>query len=516
MAALSTRLNLFGVGRLLGAECGATVPPPSAPGELLFMNDTQTQPALPAGPPPKKPSGQLWRDLKDAIRGTEIDYTEGSIGRAIILLALPMMLELVLESVFAVVDVYFVSSLGSSAVATVGLTESLMTLVYAVGIGLSMGTTALVARRIGEKRPTAAADAAVQAIIVSLVTSLIFSVAGIFFAKDLLRLMGGDAWTVEHGYRYTAWLMGGNVVIMLIFVINAVFRGAGDAAIAMRVLWVSNAINIVLDPILIFGWGPVPAMGIEGAAIATNIGRGIGVAGQLWVLFRGAKHIKIAASQLSFHAEVMAQLIKTSTGGIAQFIIATSSWIGMVRIVAVFGSEALAGYTIAVRIFIFTFLPAWGLSNAAATLVGQNLGAGKPERAEKSVWATGFATMAFMLVVSVLYLIFAEQLVSIFTTAPKVLATGTACLRIVSLGYVFYAWGLVMPQAFNGAGDTITPTKINFFCFWLLQIPLAYLLAIYWQFGDNGVYWAQTVAESAAGVVALLLFRRGTWKTMQV
>jgi putative MATE family efflux protein len=438
------------------------------------------------------------------------------MGRAILLLSVPMILEMAMESTFAVVDVYFVSSLGASAVATVGLTESMLTLVYAVAIGFSMGTTALVARRIGEKNPAEAADAAVQSIIVSVFASIPFSIAGAFFAKDLLKLMGADPWVIEHGYKYTAWMLGGNAVIMLIFVINAVFRGAGDAAIAMRVLLISNSLNIVLDPLLIFGWGPFPKMGIEGAAIATNIGRGIGVLIQLWVLFRGAKHIRVLRSQIHLHVSVMATLVRMSLGGIGQFIIATSSWIGLVRIVSTFGSEALAGYTIAVRIFIFTLMPSWGLSNAAATLVGQNLGAKQPDRAERSVWITGFANMAFLAVVSIIYIIFNERLVRIFTSEPAVVKAGSECLRTVAYGYIVFAWGLVMPQAFNGAGDTWTPTKINFVCFWLLEIPLAYFLAITMGAKESGVYWSIVVAESMAGIVAIALFRRGKWKTMKV
>ena len=438
------------------------------------------------------------------------------MGRAILLLAVPMMLEMAMESVFAVVDVYFVSSLGASAVATVGLTESMLTLVYAVAIGLSMGTTALVARRIGEKNASEAADSAVQAILVALVASLPFSLAGIFFAKNLLRIMGADAWTLEHGYRFTRWMLGGNAVIMLIFVVNAIFRGAGDAAIAMRVLWLSNAVNIVLDPALIFGWGPFPKLGIEGAGVATTIGRGLGVSVQLFVLFRGAKHIRVLASQIRLNVEVMGRLVRTSLGGIGQFIIATSSWIGLVRIISVFGSEALAGYTIAVRIFIFTLMPSWGLSNAAATLVGQNLGARQPERAERSVWITGWVNMAFLAVVSLVYVFFNERLVRIFTSEPGVLKAGAECLRTVAYGYIFYAWGLVMPQAFNGAGDTLTPTKINFVCFWLLEIPVAYLLAIKLGAQQSGVYWSIVVAESSAGLIGIWLFRRGKWKTIRV
>jgi putative MATE family efflux protein len=445
-----------------------------------------------------------------------MDYTQGSLGRAILLLAVPMMLEMAMESVFAVVDVYFVSSLGASAVATVGLTESLLTLVYAVGIGLSMGATALVSRRIGEKDPRAAAESAVQCVVVALAASLPFSVAGIVFARDLLALMGADAWTLEHGYRYAVWMLGGNAVIMLLFILNAVFRGAGDAAVAMRVLWVANGINIVLDPALIFGWGPFPAMGIEGAAVATNVGRGVGVLLQLRVLFRGAKHIRVLPSQLRLHGEVMLRLVRTSLGGIGQFIIATTSWVGLVRIVAEFGSEAVAGYTIAVRVFVFTLLPSWGVSNAAATLVGQNLGAGRPERAARAVWITGWANMGFLLAVGVVYLLLAEPLIRLFTAEAAVVATGAEALRIWALGYPLYAWALVMPQAFNGAGDTMTPTRINLVCYWLFQIPLAYVLTFPLEGGQSGVFWAVVIAETLAGLVGIVLFRRGKWKETRV
>jgi putative MATE family efflux protein len=459
---------------------------------------------------------RLLRDLAESIRGSEQDYTEGHIGRAIILLSVPMVLEMAMESLFAVVDVYFVSSLGASAVATVGLTESILTLIYAIALGLAMGTTAVVARRVGEKHHEQAADAAVQAILVAVLASIPVAVLGIFFAKKVLMMMGADAWSVEHGFRYTAWMLGGNVVIMLIFVINAIFRGAGDAAMAMRVLWVANGINIVLDPALIRGWGPLPAMGVEGAAVATNIGRGVGVLMQFVVLFRGAKHIRVMRSQFHVHAEVMWRLVRVSLGGIGQSVIATSSWIGLVRIMSEFGSAALAGYTIAVRIIIFTFLPAWGLSNAAATLVGQNLGAKKPARAERSAWLTGLATMAFMALVGVAYIVWNEELVRIFTLEADVIAVGADCLRIVSYGYLFYAWELVMIQAFNGAGDTMTPTKINFLCFWVIEIPLAYLLAMKLGAGAHGVYWSIVIAESTAGMVAIALFRRGKWKQREV
>jgi len=427
-----------------------------------------------------------------------------------------MVLEMAMESVFAVVDIYFVSGLGASAVATVGLTESLLTLVYAVAIGLSMGTTAMVARRIGEKDRHGAADSAVQAVTLALAASIPVSLVGIFFAKKVLAMMGGDAWCLEHGYRYTVWMLGGNAVIMLIFVNNAILRGAGDAAMAMRVLWVANGINIVLGPSLIRGWGPFPELGIQGAGIATTIGRGTGVLVQVWVLFHGAKHIRVLRSQVHVHSEVMWRLIRLSLGGIGQLVIATSSWIGLVRIMSEFGSVALAGYTIAVRIIVFTFMPAWGMSNAAATLVGQNLGAKKPERAERSAWLTGFANMGFMGVVAAIYIVWNDELVRIFTHDPAIIAVGADCLRIVSYGYLFYAWELVMIQAFNGAGDTVTPTKINFVCFWLIEIPVAYLLAMKLGVGEHGVYWSIVIAESVAGLVAIWLFRRGTWKTRMV
>ena len=461
-------------------------------------------------------NSSLIRDIFSAFRGFEMDYTSGPLGRAILLLAIPMILELVMESVFAVVDVYWVSSLGSSAVATIGLTESLLTLIYAVAIGLSMGTTALVARRIGEKKPREAGDAAVQAIILGVITSLPIAVAGILFAPQILDLMGGDEWTITHGSNYFRWMLGGNVVIMLLFIINAIYRGAGDAIVAMWILWLANGINLILDPALIFGWGPFPEMGIQGAAVATNTGRGIAVVAQLFILLKGAKHIKVIWSQVKLQWDVMWGLIKTSLGGIGQFIIATSSWIGIVRIISEFGSDAVAGYTIAIRIMLFTFMPAWGLSNAAATLVGQNLGAGQPKRAEKSVWITGVVNMAFMTVVAVIYILFSETLVGIFAPDQAVLEAGAQCLFIMAFGYPVYAWGMVMPQAFNGAGDTWTPTWINLFCFWLLEIPLAYLLALQWGFDEPGVYGAIVGAEALMGITAILLFTRGKWKNKKV
>jgi putative MATE family efflux protein len=459
---------------------------------------------------------RIFSDLREALAGSEQDYTEGSIGRAIFLLSVPMVFEMVLESVFAVVDVYFVAGLGASAVATVGLTESVITLIYAIAFGFAMGTTAMIARRVGEKNIEGAREAAVQAMIVAVVASIPMAIAGLFYAREVLSLMGADEWSLAYGVSYTRWMLGGNVVIMLIFVLNAIFRGAGDAAIAMRVLWLANGINILLDPALITGWGPFPEMGVKGAAVATNIGRAAGVSMQLYVLFFGAGRIRVAFRHVKFDASVMWRLVRVSLGGIGQFVIATSSWIGLMRIMSVFGSQALAGYTIAIRIAIFSILPAWGMANAAATLVGQNLGAKKPERAVRSAWLSGWCTMTFLGLIGVLFLVFSEQLVRIFTDDPAVVAVGADCLRVFSYGYVLYAWGMVMIQAFNGAGDTYTPTAINFFCFWLLEIPLAYLLAITLGVGERGVYVSVVIAESVMALTGIMLFRRGKWKTRSV
>lgn len=458
----------------------------------------------------------LWGEIRDAVRGTNADYTKIPMRRAVFLLAVPMVLELVLESTFAVVDIFFVAKLGPSAVATVGLTESYLFLLYAVAMGLAMAVTAVVARRIGEGKREQAAVTAVQAILVALLVSVVPALVGIVYAQDLLRLMGADAWSIEHGYRYTQWMLGGNAVIMLLFVINAIFRGAGDAAIAMRVLWLSNGLNILLCPLLIFGLGPVPAMGIEGAAIATNIGRGIGVLFQLWVLFHGGKHIRVTAAHLAWQGAVLWHIVRTSLGGIGQMIVAMTSWIFLMRILASVGSEAVAGATIAIRIMMFTMMPAWGMSNAAATLVGQNLGAEQPERAEASVWRIGWYNMAYLVIVSVLFFLFPNQLVGFFSEDAKVVAIGAEWLRILSYSFFVYGWWMVTVQAFNGAGDTMTPTKINVVFFWLIQIPLSYLLAITLNWQHSGVFWAVFVSETSVGLFTLWLFTRGRWKTVQV
>jgi len=458
----------------------------------------------------------FWENLKDAIKGTEADYTTISIRKAIFLLAIPMILELVMESTFAVVDIYFVGKLGASAIATVGLTETYLFILYSVAMGLSMAVTAIIARRTGEKNTSESGNAAVQSIILGLIAALPLTIGGIFFAKDLLALMGADAWSINEGYKYTQYMLGGNAVIVLLFVINAIFRGAGDAAIAMRVLWIANIINIGLDPLLIFGWGIIPAFGIEGAAMATNIGRGIGVAVQLWVLFKGGKHIKVTISQLYVDSKIMLNIVKTSLGGIGQMIIVMTSWVFLIRILSELGAETVAGSTIAIRIMMFTMMPAWGLSNAAATLVGQNLGAGEPDRAEKSVWKIGFYNMIFLVLVSIVYFFYNEDLMRLFSDDARVIAVGAEWIQIVSYGYFIYGWWMVSVQAFNGSGDTKTPTLINVVFFWLFQIPLAYSLAIIFDWQESGVFWGMFISEIGVGLFTLWLFTKGKWKETKV
>jgi putative MATE family efflux protein len=398
----------------------------------------------------------------------------------------------------------------------VGITESLLALVFAVAMGLSMAATAVVARRIGEKDPVGASVAAVQAILLGVIVSVPIGLLGIFFNSDLLRLMGAEPEVIAIGSGYSAIILGGNIVIMLLFLINAIFRGAGDAVIAMRVLWFGNVVNLILDPCLIFGLGPFPELGVTGSAIATTIGRGFAVLYQLSVLFRGQHRVKVSLSQVRLDLKVMWQMVSISLGGMFQYLVATASWLGLVWIIGRFGTAAVAGYTVAIRIVIFALLPSWGMSNAAATLVGQNLGAGKPQRAERSVWITGFSNMVFLGLVTIVFIVFAEPMIRIFTDDPAVVPYGVDCLRFISYGYIFYAYGMVMVQAFNGAGDTFTPTIINLGCYWLFQIPLAYTLALPAGFGARGVFLAITIAESTLAVVGMLAFRRGRWKERKV
>jgi len=461
-------------------------------------------------------SPSFWQDIKEAIQGTEADYTSINLNKAILLLAIPMMLELIMESTFAIVDIFFVGRLGASAVATVGLTETYLFLLYSLAMGLATAVTAIVARRIGEKDRDSAGKSAVQAIFLGLMCSVPFALAGIFLSRPLLELMGADQWILEKGFRYTQWMLGGNLVIVLIFVINAVFRGAGDAAIAMRILFISNGINLLLDPLLIFGLGPFPELGIQGAAIATTIGRATGVAVQLWLLFKGGKHIQVKISQVIIESKIMIGLIRTSLGGVGQMLVAMTSWIFLMRILASIGSEAVAGSTIALRITMFTLMPAWGMSNAAATLVGQNLGAGNPDRAESSVWKIGFYNMIFLLGVSVIYFLFNRSLMSIFSNDEAVIKIGATWLKILSYSYFVYGWWMVSVQAFNGSGDTRTPTMINLVFFWLIEIPLSYVLAIVLGWGSGGVFWGVFIAETAVGLFTLWLFKKGGWKTNKV
>src|SRR5436305_2551202 len=471
----------------------------------------ETQEITTAAPP-----APLWDSIREALRGTHQDFTTGSLNRVILLLAIPMVLEMVLESLFAVVDVFWVGRLGADAVATVGLTESMLSLVFAVGLGLSLSTTAMVARRIGEKKPEDAAVAGVQAILIGLGVSAAIGIPCLFLAPRLLAMMGASPQIVAVGGGYARIALGGSGAIMLLFLNNAIFRGAGDAAIAMRLLWVSNIINLVLDPCLIFGWGPFPKLGVTGAALATFTGRSIGVLYQFYRLMRGTERIRILRSQLHINFSVLLRLLRVSLTGILQFAIAHTSWIGLVRIVSVFGSAALAGYTIAIRILIFVLMPSWGLSNAAATLVGQNLGAKQPERAETSVWRTGLYNMIFLGVIGIFFVVFAEPVIRLFTNDALVVPLAVTCLRILSYGNIAYAYGMVMLEAFNGAGDTVTLTIVHFLGFWLLEIPLAYFLAITVHMRSSGVFWAIVVAEAAIAAAGIVLFRRGRWKVQQI
>ncbi len=438
------------------------------------------------------------------------------IRRAILLLAIPMILEMGMESLFVLVDIFWVSRLGADAVAAVGLTEAMLTIIYTVAMGLGIGATATIARRIGEKDPERAARSAVQVIVLGIALAIPIGVAGAMYAPKLLGLMGATPEVIERGKGYTGVMLGGNATVLLLFLGNAIFRGAGDAAIAMRVLWLANGLNIVLGPCFIFGLGPLPELGVMGASIATNIGRGTGVVYLLYRLWRGGAHIRVERRHLKLEFETMAAVFRLSATGMFQMLIDMTSWVALIRILSGFGSAALAGYTIAIRIIIFALLPSWGLSNAAATLVGQNLGAGKSDRAEQAVWKAGFYNMIFLGVIGLGFVLFAEPIINAFTHDPLVVPIGVACLRTVSLGFLFYAYGMVMSQAFNGAGAVWTPTLINLFCFWLWQLPLAFALAHTLGHGPRGLFAAITIAWSTYAVVSAAIFKRGRWKLQKV
>ena len=458
----------------------------------------------------------FWQTFLDAIRGIRHDYTSGPIGRAIILLAVPMVLEMVWESLFAVVDIFWAGHLNAEAVATINLTESMLTVVYTGAMGLSIGVTATVARRIGEKDPEGAAEAAVQGIGLGVITAVIIAIAGIVLAPTLLRIMGAAPEVIATGQNYTRIMLGGNVVILLLFLINAIFRGAGDAAIAMRVLLLSNGINIILCPLLVFGVGPFPRLGVTGAAVGTTIGRGVGVLYQIYSLSRRDGRVLIRRDHLALKPAVMKALLRLSGTGTFQVFIGMASWIWLTRINASFGTDALAGFAIAIRIILFALLPAWGLANAAATMVGQSLGAGKPERGEQAVWTAAKYNVIFLGTAGLLFAVFSSQIAHLFTKDPEAAAIAGDCLRIISYGYLFYAYAMVLTNSFNGAGDTWTPTWLNLFCFWLWEIPIAWVLARHFNLGPQGVAWSVTIAFSTLAVASAVLFRRGRWKLKTV
>ena len=455
-------------------------------------------------------------DVSEAVSGTEQDFTEGKLSRAILLLSIPALLEMVMESIFVIVDIYFVSKLGSDAVATVGLTESLVTIVYAISLGLATATTSMVSRRIGEKKPEKASNTAFQAIVTGILVSLFIAIPGVLYSKNLLGLMGASHEIIEHMSGYTTIMLGSNTIIMLLFIINAIFRSAGDAAIAMRVLWIGNIINIILDPCLIFGLGPFPEMGVKGAAVATTIGRGIAVLYQLYLLFFGKMRVRLSVKSMKINFRIIGKLLRLSIGTIGQNLIGTTSWIALVRIISVFGSDIVAGYTIAIRIISFVILPSWGISNAASTLVGQNLGAMKPDRAERAVMITGWINMILLGIIGTFLVIFPAPVIKLFTDEKPVIDAGIECLRIVSIGFIAYGFGMVLVNSFNGAGDTMTPLKINIFAFWLTEIPLAYILAIKYGMKEQGVFIAIVIAESLMTLTAWIIFRKGKWKLKQV
>ncbi len=458
----------------------------------------------------------FWRSVWLAIKGTHNDYTTLPLKRAVLFLAVPMVLEMSMESLFAVVDVFWVSHLGFNAIAVVGITESIMSLIYAVAIGISFAATAIIARRIGEKNPVLAAQAAGQILVLGVLLASALGVVLGFFAGDILHLMGASQEIVTLGTGYARVMLGGNITVFMIFLINAIFRGAGDAVIAMRTLWLANGLNIILGPCFIFGWGPFPELGMIGAAVATNIGRGVGVLYQLWHLTGRPGRIRVHLTDLRPQREVLTTILKTSGNGVAQMFIATTSWVGLFKILAVFGSPVLAGYTIAIRVVIFALMPAWGLANAGATLVGQNLGAKQPERAEEAIRIAVRYNVIFLGIIGLLFVVFCRQIVGLFTTDPIVFAEAVRSLWIVSLAFPIFAAGMCFEATFNGSGDTWTPTRLNFFCFWLGQIPLAWILAVPVGLGSLGVYIAVPVSFTVLALWSGLLFRRGKWKQQKV
>jgi putative MATE family efflux protein len=458
----------------------------------------------------------IWQAIRDSIRGSHQDLTQGPISRGVVLLAIPMVLEMVMESLFAITNVFWVTRLGANAVATVGLTESMLTLVFSVAIGVSMSTTAMVARRIGERDPKGAATAAVQAIVLGVVVAVLMGVPGFWFAPQLLDLMGAPADLIAIGKQYTALVLGGSITVLLLFLNNAIFRGAGDASIAMRVLWFSNLINMVLDPCFIFGLGPFPKLGVTGAGVSTIIGRGSGVLLQLWLLTSGRSRVVIRREDLRVVPKVITSLLRVSATGVMQFAIAHTSWIALVRFISGFGASAVAGYTIGIRIFLFAILPAWGLSGAAATMVGQNLGAKKPERAERAVYVTALYNTIVLGLIAIVFISVPEAIVRLFTSDATVTSYAVDCLRILGYGNVLYAWGMVLVQAFNGAGDTVTPTLINVVGFWLCEIPLAWALSHPLGMGVRGIFISIPVAEVVITVLGIVMFMRGHWKTRQI
>jgi len=464
----------------------------------------------------KNKINSIWTDIREAIAGTDKDFTSISLGKAIFLLSVPMVLETAMESIFAIADIFFVSRLGAEAVAVVGITESLMTLVYAVSIGLGTAATAIIARRIGEKNKEKASRSAGQAVITGTIISLVTGLPAVLYHQEILILMGLTPQVAAQYGSYTLIITGSNLVIMLLYINNAIFRSSGDAAISMKVLWVANILNIILDPLLIFGWGPVPALGIRGAAIATTTGRGLALIYQFYILARGKHRITLKPRDLAVDWPIIGNLLRLSFGAAGQYLIATSSWIFLVRIISHFGSAAVAGYTIAIRVMMFSILPSWGISNAAATLVGQNLGAEQGDRAQRTAWITSYVNMIMLGAIGIVLALIPGRFIGFFIDEPEVLQYGADCLQILSYGYVAYGLGMVMVNSLNGAGDTISPTWINVISYWLIEIPLAYFLAITLDMKENGVFYSILTAEILMTICALAVFQRGKWKLKKV